>query len=276
MRLFRRDRTPPPETLGAGTALTVDVVEGQLVSVLTWTRELRRVVDGAVPALTVLRDAGFEGTVQLRAGDASGAVRGDVRLRTGPTLGIEVEPGGGEFVLVLRRGAQELRVTGVCTELEPLPGLGLEDPHSIALAEVVLTVAAAVAEDADDPVALPAPLAVTQANLQLLAETDDLPERWCACLFVTRAHDVPPDADDVLRTALWIEHTEGVKVHLDGSVADDPSERDDPGADPHAALATLEEWAGTEVDLGPYARWLAERTQEWLGMTVPGLSPTGR
>ena len=275
MRLFRRDHTPPPEALGAGTALTVDVVEGQFTSALVWTRELRRVLDDAQPALTVLHAAGFEGTVQLRAGDERGAVLGELRQRTGRTLGIEVEPGG-DFVLVLGRGSQQLRTSPIMTELVALPGLGLEDPGAIALAEVVLAVAEVVAEEADDPVALPAPLTVTQANLQLLAETDDLPERWCACLFVTRPHDVPPDADDVLRTALWIEHTEGVKVHLDGSVADDPSERDDPGADSHAALATLEEWAGTDVDLGPYARWLAERTQEWLGMTVPGLSPTGR
>ena len=264
MRLFRRDRTPPPEALGTGTALTVDVVEGQFTSVLVWTRELRRVLDDAQPALTVLRDAGFEGTVQLRAGDAPGAVLGDVRQRTGRTFGIEVEPGG-DFVLDLGRGVQQRRTSPIMTELVALPGLGLEDPHSIA-----------VAEESDDPVALPAPLTVTRANLQLLAETDDLPERWCACLFVTRPHDVPPDADEELRSALWVEHTEGVKVNLDGSVADDPSERDDPGADSHAALATLEEWAGTDVDLGPYARWLAERTQEWLGMTVPGLSPTGR
>ncbi len=275
MRLFRRDRTPPPEALGAGTALTVDVVEGQFTSVLVWTRELRRVLDDAQPALTVLHAAGFEGTVQLRAGDAPGAVLGDVRQRTGRTFGIEVEPGG-DFVLVLGRGAQQVRTSPICTELVALPGLGLEDPHSIALAEVVLAVAEVVAEEADDPVALPASLTVTRANLQLLAETDDLPERWCACVFVTRPHDVPPDADEELRSALWVEHTEGVKVNLDGSVADDPSEQDDPGADSHAALATLEEWAGTDVDLGPYARWLAERTQDWLGMTVPGLSPTGR
>ena len=227
---------------------------------------------------SAVRSKGSPGSgvaVGAAVGFPPGAVLGDVRQRTGRTFGIEVEPCC-DLVLDLGRGAQQRRTGPIMTELVALPGLGLQDPHSIALAEVVFAVAEVVAEEADDPVALPAPLTVTRANLQLLAETDDLPERWCACVFVTRAHDVPADADDELRTALWVEHTEGVKVHLDGSVADDPSERDDPGADSHASLATLEEWAGTDVDLGPYARWLAERTQEWLGTTVPGLSPTGR
>ena len=273
MRLFRRDRTPPPEALGAGTALTVDVIEGQLASVLTWTRELRRVVDDAQPALTVLGDAGFEGTVQLRAGDAPGAVRGDVRLRTGPTFGLEVEDDW-EFVLVLPGGGEDRRAVSLHVDLEELDAFGSADPRTAALGSVVFAVAELVVEHADDAPTLPAPLRVDEANLQLLVATDDLPERWCACIFGTREYEVPDDASDDVRRVLWIEHTRGVKVHLDGSVAHDPD--DVPDYDPGGSLATLEEWAGTDVDLGPYARWLAERTQEWLGMTVPGLSPTGR
>ncbi|GIG41751.1 hypothetical protein [Cellulomonas phragmiteti] len=264
MRLFRRDHTPSADELGGGTALTVDVIGGQFVSAMTWTREVRRVLDRAQPALTVLRRAGVAGSVHLRPGPVAHAVEGEIRLRAGGVLGVVVDENGHGFRLVPDRGSTDPVATD---DIEVGPGISPQD----ALGDVVFAVASLVADTEEPPVTLPAPLTVTGANLQHLRATADLPARWCACVFVTRAHDVPDDADQEERTALWVEHSVGIKLHLDGSIAADPDDVDPHGESSRQSLATATTWAGVDVDLVPYARWLADRTQEVLRMRVPGL-----
>ncbi|UZN03449.1 hypothetical protein [Cellulomonas sp. S1-8] len=264
MGLFRRDHTPAADALGTGTPLTVDVVDGQFVSALTWTRAVRRVVDLAQPTLTVLRRAGVSGSVHLRPGPVVGGVEGDVRLSGGGALGVVVDENGHGFRLVLRLVGTERSETH-------LIDVGVELwPHQ-ALDDVVLAVSSLISTTEDAPVTLPEPLAVTKANLQLLHPTPDVPEQWCACVFVTRAHDVPADADDDERSALWVSHTVGVKLHLDGTVARNPDDDDPHGEVSRENLATAAGWAAVDVDLVPYARWLADRTQQVLGMRVRGL-----
>lgn len=260
--MFLRKNAPPGHALGTGTPLPVETFGGQLAPVVTWTREHRQFLARLLPALTVLRAAGLHGGVHVLPGDED--VMAEVRLRSGAVLGVAVEDEP-TFRLVPR----DPRDAG--TKHQPtdeIDSTGGSDPRR-ALEDVVYAVSSLVAETRGVG-ELPAPLRVTAANLQLLPGTGALPERWGACIFITRDHEVPTDADAATRDALWVDNTVGVKATLDGAITCDPHDVDpDPdGERSRTSLATAAQWAGQDVDITHCVRRLAHRTQELLGISL--------
>ncbi|NCT90309.1 hypothetical protein GXB85_04995 [Cellulomonas sp. APG4] len=264
MGLFGRRRTPTEAELGTGTPLRVVAVDGQTPSLVRWNRERWGALDSAQPTLRVLRAAGIEGDVDLRSRGRDES-DGEVRLPDGGAVRFVVDIVGSSR-LVTERGRDDEDVVGYLDTARPEP----LDPQT-ALGDVAFAMSSLVVHEGGAPVQLPPPLTVTTANLQLLEPADGLPARWCVCIFVTRAHEVPADADAVRREELWVEHSVGVKLHLDGTVALDPHDDDPDGTRSRESLATAQQWAGAPVDLVPYARWLADATAARLGRTIPGL-----
>lgn len=266
MGLFgRRGRAPEEAELGVGTAIPVTAVDGVAPAEVDWTRERRRVLARAHGALAVLRAAGVRGAADLRVSPLDGGADLEVVLRHGQRLRLVVDTVGAARV-VSERDVDDDDVIGYLETDRPEP----LDPRT-ALGDVAFAVSTLVADEGGGP-QLPAPLTVTRASVQLLGAGAGRSARWCVCMFLTRAHDVPPDADAVAREDLWIENSVGVKLHLDGSVALDVQDDDPDGTRSRAALATAASWAGGPVDAVPYARWLAAETQRRLDLAIPGLA----
>lgn len=263
--LFRRSRPPSDAELGAGTTIPVSAVDGQPTHVVEWTRERRRALALAQAALGVLRTAGLRGAADLRISPLDGGADLEVVLRGGTPVRLVVDAAGGARVVSVR-DVDDHDVIGYLETGRPEP----LDPSS-ALGDVVYAMSTLVAHEGGGP-SLPEPVAATNASVQLLEPAGDLPARWCVCVFITRAHEVPADADDVVRADLWVAHSVGVKLHLDGSVALDPEDEDPEGARSRASLATAASWVGGPVDVLPYARWLATETQRRLDVVVEGLA----
>lgn len=260
----RRSRPPADAELGVGTTIPVSAVDGRPTHLVEWTRERRRTLALAQEALRVLRAAGLRGAADLRSSPLDGGADLEVVLRGGTPVRLVVDAAGGTRVVSVR-DVDDHDVIGYLETERPEP----LDP-STALGDVVFAMSTLVAHEGGGP-SLPDPLTATNASVQLLEPTGDLPARWCVCVFLTRAHEVPADSDDVVRADLWIEHSVGVKLHLDGSVALDPEDEDPEGARSRASLATAASWAGGPVDVVPYARWLATETQRRLDVVIEGL-----
>lgn len=263
MGLLDRARPVTDAELGVGTPLRLVGLDGQIPRMVTWTKGRRRVLDGAQPTLRLLRAAGIAGEVQLRT-SPDGGVEGEVRLDAVGVLRFVVNPGIGLSVVTERDtlGADALGFVETTDETLVL------DPE-LALGELVFAVSSLTARDGDYLVALPGPVSANGGSVQMLGATDALPARWAVCVFVTRDHDVPHGADEKARRDLWVQHSVGVKMHLDGTVAVDPDDDDPTGDRSRTSLATASEWAGERLDLVPYARWLVEETERRLGRRLP-------
>ena len=257
MRLFQRSRPVTEAELGFGTPLRLVALDGQLAGVMTWTKDQRRALDAAQPTLRLLRAAGIAGDVELRTD--GGEVTGEVRLDGDGVLRFDVDPGVGFLVVPERDGAADDVLGLVDTADHPVP----PDPQR-ALDELVFAVSSLVARAGDAP-GLPGPVGATGASVQLLGAHGTLPARWAVCVFVTRDHEVPDGADEMDRRDLWVEHSVGVKLHPDGTIADDPDDDDPAGDRSRTSLATASAWAGEPLDLVPYARWLVEQTERRIG-----------
>lgn len=267
MGWFSRRKGAPEEALGVDSGLPVASVDGQVVSLVEWTADRRRAVSVAHRALRVIRAAGVRGTADVRTSQVDGGADIEVVLRSGEPLRVVVDVLGIAAYVVTERGRSDDDAVGLLETTRPEP---LD--QETALGDVAFAVSSLVAHEGGAPV-LPAPLTASRGSVQLLPRADGLPARWCVCVFVTREHEVPDGADDLTREDLWIEHSVGVKLHLDGQVACDPEDDDPRGERSQEGLDTAATWAGAPVDLLPYARWLVEETQRRLDLEVPGLRP---
>lgn len=263
MGLLDRARPVTDAALGVGTPLHLVGLDGQTPRLVTWTKDRRRVLDDAQPTLRLLRAAGIAGEVQLRT-TSDGCVEGEVHLGATGVLRFVVHPGTG-FSVVPERDALGADALGFVETIEETLVL---DPER-ALGELVFAVSSLTARDGDYLVRLPGPVSATRGSVQLLGATEALPARWALCVFVTRDHDVPHGADEEARRDLWVQHSVGVKMHLDGTVAVDPDDDDPTGDRSRTSLATASGWAGELLDLVPYARWLVKETERRLGRRLP-------
>ncbi|WP_250443790.1 hypothetical protein [Actinotalea sp. C106] len=266
MGLFGRTRHVTEDDLGIGVLLRLATVDGLDPQEVRHTKHVRRALDLARPAFAALEAAGLRGEVDVLLGDETG---GEVHLDAGGTLRLSVW-GDGDLDLdvgVVRDGVVHGRGSLEAAELVG-PAAAERARH-----ELLFAMSSAIAEEGAATVDVPAPLTLTDGNLQRLEATDRSRARWCVCVFVTREHEVPADVGEAARQKLWIEHTVGVKLHLDGTIVNDPLDDDPDGERSRTSLATAEEWAGEPVDLVPYARWLADQTQKRLGLRAPGLWP---
>jgi len=263
MALFRRDLTPQPHHLGTGSTLSIASLDSRPVSTLTWTRQERAVFDERRPAVDFLRRADVCGRAHLTSRADGGALDARVDLAGGGSLGVILEPGGDGFRLVPREA------TGAGQATEPIE---YDYVPSGERGELVFAMSSLVAQSEKLDVELPAPLSVTAANLQITPGNSHPANRLFACVFVTRAHDVPPGAGQDARDALWVRNTVGIKLRLDGTIMADPHDDDPHGDRSRHGLATARQWAGGQVvDVVGYARALAARTQYQLGTPILGV-----
>lgn len=274
MGWFGRRRSVPEEELGAGTGLPVTWVDGQAVHLVEWTADRRRTVAAAHRALRVLRTAGVRGSADVRTSGVDAGADVEVTLRGGARLRLVVDVLGIAAYVVGERDRADDDVVGILETTRPEPLDQETALGDVAFAVSSLASHEAVALGLPAP-GLPAPLAASRGSVQLLPPADGLPARWCVCVFVTREHEVPDGADERAREDLWIEHSVGVKLHLDGRVARDPEDEDPRGERSQEGLDTAAVWAGAPVDLLPYARWLADETQRRLDLEIPGLAHVG-
>ncbi|MBO1753156.1 hypothetical protein J4G33_15200 [Actinotalea sp. BY-33] len=267
MRLVGRTRHVTDDDLGIGGSLRLVTVDGLDPQEVRHTKDVRRALDLARPAYTALEAAGLRGEVDLVLGPRGDETDGEVHLDAGGTLRLSVWGDGDLDIGVVRDDVVHGR--GMLDAAELVHPAAAERARH----ELLVAMSSALVEEGAARVDVPAPLTLTDGNLQRLEATDRSRARWCVLVFVTREHEVPEDADEAARRKLWIEHTVGVKLHLDGTVASDTLDDDPDGERSRASLATAEEWAGQPVDLLPFARWLADQTQKRLGLRAPGLWP---